>query len=119
DPAALPGGAGEHFHDRRFQTFVRVGDDKLHALEPAFDQAAHELRPKWHRFTVADGKADDFALSIGRGRHRDYCRDRDDAPALTDFKVGRIEPEIRPIAFERPLQKRVNALVDLFAELRN
>jgi hypothetical protein len=69
-----------------------------------------------------------FALCV-RG-HGDYCRDRDDAAALALFEVGRIQPQIWPVADERAVEEGADAVVpphaarrmgdpgvDVFAEL--
>lgn len=40
-------------------------------------------------------------------------------PPLAHFQIGGVEPGIGPIAFERTPQKRMHALVDLLAQLRD
>src|SRR5262249_13659265 len=49
----------------------------------------------------------------------DYRGNRNNAAALTLLQVGGVEPQIRPLADQRPVEKAVNALVDLLAELGN
>ena len=60
---------------------------------------------------------DDLASAIGIDCHSDYRGNRDDAAALALLQVSGVEPEIRPLAGERPVEKRMHALVDLFAQL--
>src|SRR5215472_10650085 len=62
---------------------------------------------------------DDLAPAIGVGRDRDYCGNRDDAAALALLQIGGVEPQIRPLAGERPVEEGVHPLVDLLAELGN
>jgi hypothetical protein len=49
--------------------------------------------------------ADARSSGDGLGRHRD------DPSAVADLEVGRVEPEIGPIALQGPLQERVHPLV--------
>src|ERR1700720_915169 len=116
--AALPG-AAEHPADRRFQPLMGVGDDQLDASQPASRQALQKARPESLGFRRTDMEPDDLASAIGVGGHGDYCRDRDDAAALALLQVGSVEPQIRPLAGERPVEERMHALVDLLAKLGN
>src|SRR6266851_609200 len=43
-------------------------------------------------------------------------RDRDDAPLLANLHVGRVEPEIGPIAFQRAVEEDRDLVVDLAAQ---
>src|SRR5215472_6816523 len=67
----------------------------------------------------ADMQPDDLAPAVGVCGDGDYCRHRDDAAALALLQVGGVEPQIRPLATERPVEEGVHALVDLLAELGN
>ena len=49
-------------------------------------------------------------------RDRDDDRGRDDAPAGAAFDVGRVEPQVGPIAFERPVEEGLDLAVDLLAQ---
>src|SRR5690606_34363638 len=51
--------------------------------------------------------------------HGDYHGDRDDPPGLAHLHVGGIDPQVRPVSFERAVQERVHALVDLPAQARD
>src|SRR5579862_3978714 len=59
----------------------------------------------------------DLALAFGVCGHSDYRRDRDDAAALALLEVGGIEPEIRPFAGQRAVEERIDAIVDVPAQL--
>jgi hypothetical protein len=56
---------------------------------------------------------DDLASAVGVGGDSDYCRHRHDAAALTLLQVSGVEPQIRPLAGKRAVEKRMHALVDL------
>ena len=64
-------------------------------------------------------QADDLAPAVAVRRHGDYRRDRDDAAALALLQVSGVEPQIRPLAGERPIGEGMDALVDLLTELGN
>ena len=114
--AALPGGA-EDAGDGVAQAVVGIGDDELDALQAASHQALEEARPKRLSLAGPNAEADDFTPAVGRHRHGDYRRDRDDPSAIADLQVGRIEPKIRPVALERAIKDGVDAVVDFLAEL--
>jgi hypothetical protein len=80
--AALPAGA-EHPADRRFEPFTGVGDDQLHAAQPAPRQALQKRRPERFGLRGTDMQPDDLASTAGIGGHCDYRGNRNDAPALT------------------------------------
>jgi site-specific DNA recombinase len=115
-PASLPSRT-EHAGDRQAQTLVGVRDHQLDALQAAPDQALDEARPERFCLRRADPETDDFAPAVGRDGDSDYCRHRDDAAALTHFQVGRVEPQIRPLALDRPLQEGRDPLIDVLAQL--
>jgi hypothetical protein len=116
--AALPGRV-ENLGDRRLQPVVRVGDDELDAAQAALAQAAQESDPEWLGFAVADRHAEHLATTVGVHRHRDDDRDGDDVVVAAHLDVGRIEPEVRPLALDRPRQEGFDTLVDLAAEPRD
>jgi hypothetical protein len=96
---------------------VRIGDHQLDAAEAALDQPLQKGRPKRLGLRRADAEPDDLAPALGVHGNGDYRRHRDYAPAVADFEVGGIEPEIRPLALDRPLQEGVHPFVDILAEL--
>ena len=96
-----------------------VGDHQFDATQPAPRQALQKARPEGLGLRRADMQPDDFAPAVGVGRDSDYCRDRHDAAALALLQVSRVEPQIRPLAGERPVEEGMDALVNLLAQLRN
>jgi len=60
-------------------------------------------------------QSDDLTLAVGVHRHSDYRRHRDDPAALALLQVGRIKPQIRPLADQRTVEERMNPLVDVLA----
>src|SRR5688500_10877415 len=96
-PAPLPGGA-QDLRDGRFETFVGIGDDQLYALQAAAYQSAQKLNPEGGGFRLTQAKPEDLAAAVLVDAGSDYCRDRHDAPVLADLDVGRIEPEVGPLA---------------------
>src|ERR1700722_5175511 len=61
-------------------------------------------------FRRADAKPNDLAPSFGVGGHSGYRGDRDDASPLAHLEVGRIEPQIGPVALERPVEEGLPTL---------
>src|SRR4051794_27365238 len=90
-----------------------IRDHQLDALQPALDQALDKAGPERLRFGGTDPEADDLAPAVGRDGNSDYRGDRDDATALADFQVGGIEPQIRPLALDWPLQEGSHPLVNV------
>src|SRR5690606_6439575 len=64
-----------------------------------------------------DMQADDLTPSLGVNGDSDYRRDADDPAAFADLEIGGIDPEIGPVAGERPLEEGMHTLVDVLAEL--
>ena len=96
---------------------MRIRDHQLDAAQAAPCQAVQEPQPERLRFQRADVQADDLAPAVGVDRHSDYRRDGDDAPALPLLQIRCIEPQIRPVASERPVEESLHALVDVLAQL--
>src|SRR5438477_12989969 len=105
--------------DRRFEPLMGVGDDQLDPTPAAPRQALQKRRPERLGFRGADMQPDDLASAVGVAGDRDHCRHRHDAAALTLLQVGGVEPQIRPLAGERAVEKRVHPLVDLLTQLGN
>ena len=106
--AALPAGA-EDAADRMAQTLMGVGNDQLDIAQAAPRQALEKARPKGFGLRRADMQPDNLTPAIGIGRDSDYRRNRDDAAALA-LQIGGIEPQIRPLAGERAIEKGMHAL---------
>jgi hypothetical protein len=56
---------------------------------------------------------------LGVRGHGDYGRDRHDPSALAHLQVGRIQPDVGPLAGQRAVQELADALVDVLAQLRD
>ncbi|MCD6072917.1 MAG: hypothetical protein K0S42_3433 [Microvirga sp.] len=105
----------EDLRDGSLETLVGVGDDQLDALEAAAYQTAQELDPEGGGFRLA--KPEDLAAAVLVDAGGDYCRDRHDAAVLADLDVGRVQPEVGPLAVQ--LEERQHARVDVLAQRRN
>ena len=93
-----------------------------HQLDPAQARRARLLRkldPEGFGLRRADVQPDNLASAIAVDRHSDYRGDRDNAAALALLQVGGVEPQIRPLAGQWPIEKSMHPLVDLFAPLGN
>src|SRR5690242_5596719 len=122
---------------RQLEVFVPLRHDPGHA-QADFGEALAEIagvERKIHFFAVDLPHSDacfvqsypaetteafcDGQSAVAVGGDSDYCRHRHDAAALTLLQVSGVEPQIRPLAGERPVEKRMHALVDVFAQLGN
>ena len=106
--AALPGGA-EDPADRRFQPFMGIRDHQLDPAQASSRQALQKARPEGFGLRRADVQPNDLASAIGVDCHSDYRGHRDDAAALALLQVGGVEPQIRPLAGERPIEEGMDA----------
>ena len=52
-----------------------------------------------------------------RAAHGNYRRSRDNAATVADLEVTSVEPEIPPLAFDRPIDENVDPFTDIFAQL--
>ena len=109
---ALPCGP-EDAGDRGLETLVVVGDHQLDAAQPAPGEAAQEVGPEGLGLRGADRHAQHLATALVVDRHRKGDRDRDDAPVLAHLHVGGIQPQVGPVALQRPLEEAVDLAVDL------
>ena len=108
----------QHPRCRCFEALVGVGDHQLHPAQAAPHQAAQKLRPERLRLRGPGRHAEHLTPTLGVHRHSDYRGHRYDPAALAHFDVGGVDPQVRPVTFERPVQERVDALIDLFAQPR-
>src|SRR5262245_6223507 len=81
-------------------------------------ELAQERGPERLRVGRADVEPKDFAPSVTVHADRDDRCNRDDAPVLAHLHVGGVDPQVRPIAFERSLQEGLHLLIDLRAQPR-
>src|SRR4029077_11530578 len=116
--AALPGGA-EHPADRRFQPLMGIRDHQLDPPQAVSRQALQKARPEGFGLRRADVQPNDLASAIAVDCHSDYRGNRDDAAALALLQVGSVEPQIRPLAGEWPVEESMDPLVDLLAHPEN
>jgi len=98
---------------------MRIGDHQLHTAKAPSHQRAQELRPERLGFRGTDRHAEDLAHSLAVDSDGDYHGHRHDTSGLAGFHVSGINPQIRPISFDRPIQEGVDALVDLCAQSRD
>ena len=94
---------------------VGVGDHELDAAKPAADQLAEERGPERLGLGEADVHAEHLAAPLGRRADGDDHRQRHDAPVLARLHVGGVDPDVA-IDVERPVEKGLDALVDIGAE---
>ena len=83
---------------------MSIGDDELHAFEPAAGQVLEETRPERLGLAGTDVQADNLALALGVDRDRHCRRDTDNRAALADLEVGRVRPRAGPVARQRSLE---------------
>ena len=88
-----------------------VRHDQLDPAQAAAGQAAQELDPERLRLAVADGHAEHLAAPVRVDADGDDNGDGDDVIVAADLHVGGVEPDIGPIAFDRPVKEGVHALV--------
>src|SRR4051794_6138174 len=115
DAAALPGRT-EDLRDGGLQALVGVRDDELHAPQPSAGELAQERRPEGLSLGGTDVEAQHLAPAVAVGPDRHDHGDRDHAAILTYLQVGRVDPEIRPVALDRPLEEGLHPTVDLLTE---
>ncbi len=63
---------------------------------------------------AADVHAEHLAPAVGVDADRDDHRSRADAAVVAHLHVGRVDPQVRPVAFERPIEERPDPRVELF-----
>lgn len=114
-PAALPGRA-QHLGYGRFQSLTSVRDDELDAAQAAPRELAQEVGPEGLRFGRADRKAQHLAPAVAVDTDRDDHGDRDDAPVAACLHIGGVKPNVGPLALQRPVQERLDLVVDLAAQ---
>src|SRR5579883_3260918 len=115
DAAALPGGS-EDPGDGRLDALMSVGDDQLHAAQAPPGELTQEGRPEGLGLGWADIHAKNLTPAIAIGADRDDHGDRDDAAVLPDLHIGGVDPQIWPIALDRPVEEGLHPLVDLLAQ---
>ena len=105
--------------DGGLEAGMGVADDQPYPTKTAGLQGAQELSPEGFCLGRPHAQANDFPASFGVGGHGDYRGDRHDAPALAQFQIGGVQPDMGPLASQRAVEELANALVDIFAQLRD
>ena len=95
-----------------------IGDHQLHAAQPTASKLAQEFGPESLGFRGTDVHAENLTPATAVDADCDDHGDRDDAASLTHLYIGGIEPNIRPICFQRPVQEGLHLVVDLDAQAR-
>jgi hypothetical protein len=80
-----------------------VGDHQLDAAQSAAGELAHEGGPERLGLGGPDVHAENLTPPVIVDADRDNRRYRDDAAILPDLHIGGVDPQIRPVALDRPL----------------
>jgi hypothetical protein len=116
-PAALPGGTDEHRGDGGLEAEMVIGDDELHAAQPAGAQASEEGGPEGAVLRVADVDAEHLAVAGGGdtgGDHHGAGHDPAPDPAL---EVGGVDEHVRePGVVQGPVPERLKVPVQVDAD---
>ncbi len=113
--AALPSGM-EDLGDRGLQPFMGVRDHQLDAAQAAAGELAQELGPEGLGLRGADVQPEHLAPAVTVDADRDDGRDRDDAAGFAHLQIGGVQPDIGPVALERPVEERLHLVVQLGAQ---
>ena len=115
DAAALPGGVHQ-LGDGRLNALMGVGDHQLHAAQAASAQLAQELGPEGFGLRGADVHAQNLTPAVRIDPDGDDHGDGDDAMVAAHLHIGRVQPDIGPVAFERTIKEGFDPRVDLLAQ---
>ena len=113
--ATLPGGL-EDLGDGGLDALMAVADDQLDATQAPPVQAAQELGPERLGLRVPDLQTEHLALAVGVHADRHYYGHANDAPGLPGLHIGRVDPQVRPVAFDLTVQEGSDALVEFAAQ---
>jgi hypothetical protein len=96
---------------------VGIGDDQLHALEPAGLERAQERRPKAPILAVTDGEAEDLAAAIAADPGGHDHRLGDDAAVAPGLARGRVDEDGgKDLAGQRPVPECCDLAVQVGAD---
>jgi len=95
---------------------MSIGDDELHAPEAAPGKLAEKGRPERLCLRRPDIETQDLAPTIAVGSDRYDDGDRHDPALLAHLHVGGVDPEIGPVALDRPVEEGFHPFVDFLAE---
>jgi hypothetical protein len=85
-------------------------------LDPCTIMMAMGMVPEGLGLRRADRQAQHLAPAIVIDPDRDDHRDRDDATVAARLHIGRVQPDIRPLALERPIEEGRDLAIDLAAQ---
>ncbi len=114
----MPGGVHD-LADGGLDALVAVRDHQLHAAKATTGEAAQKVRPEGLRLRWADFHAQDLTSAVGVRADGYDDRHRDDATVLAHLDVGRVDPEVRPVAFDRPVEEGLHPHIDVLAQPRD
>lgn len=98
---------------------MRIRDHELDPAQAAPGQFPEERGPERLSLGRADVHAEHFPAAVGVHADRHDDGHRDDAPVLANLHVGRIDPEVGPLALDGPVEEHTHALVNLLAQARD
>ena len=81
-------------------------------------QTAQERCPEWLSFACADANAQNLANAVSIDADGNYYSDGNNAAGLPNLYVRCIDPQVRPVALDGPIQKSADAFLDLAAQSR-
>src|ERR1700677_5312862 len=99
-----------------WKALVRIRYHQLHTAQAPSGQRAQKVRPERLCFAWAHRHAEHFSYAIAVHGDGDYYRLGDDAAGFTRLHVGRVDPQIRPIPFDRAVEECMHPLIDLAAQ---
>lgn len=79
--------------------------------KPRRREAPQKIRPKSLRFARSNAHAENLANAIGVDANGNYYGNGNNTTGLANFHIRRVDPEIRPITFDRAIEERVDALM--------
>ena len=106
----------QHFGNCGLDAFMGIRDDQFDTAQAAARELAQERGPESLRLGRADIEAQHLTAAIMIDADRDNDRHRDDPAVLANLQIGGVDPEIRPVAFKRPIEEGLHLAVDFLAE---
>jgi hypothetical protein len=88
----------------------------LFSPQAAPRQCTQEVRPNRLRLGGPDLHAQDLASPVRIDADGDDDRHGDDTAAPPDLQIGGVDPQVGPVAFDRPVEEGLDLAVDLFAQ---
>ena len=98
------------------KALVLIGHRETHPRQPSGAEPAQELEPERLALGLADIDADHLTPAGLVNRVGNHERFAADMASVSDLEVLGIEPDIRVLALERAVAKRIDTLVELTAQ---